>query len=314
MSEESKELTVYQRLETTNFTTALPKHITNDKFVKTALTALVLNPELKRIAEASRGGTNSLILACSKAAADGLILDGREAALVPMTIKVSKRGETDKFEKRLQYIPMVQGLLKRARNSGEIADIDPQVVFERDKFIYRKGDDACIIHEPFMDGDPGRGKYVYAIATMKDGTKKREVMTERQVMRIASQSKNPDQYDQTKGKNWEEWWRKTIIRRITKYIANSSDNPDLVRLVDRIDETFDYDRPEQDLTPPAGKRRGGAAEALRDITPGGKTTAAPKQEEDYSQDPDDYIDSTVVDPNAQPDTNEDRSERPGDPF
>ena len=53
----------------------LPPSIPSDKFVRTVQTAITLNPDL---AEADK---NSVLTSCMKAAADGLVLDGREAAL-----------------------------------------------------------------------------------------------------------------------------------------------------------------------------------------------------------------------------------------
>jgi recombination protein RecT len=55
---------------------ALPAHITPDKFQRTVLTAAAQNPDLLK------ADRQSLILACYKAAQDGLLPDGREAALV----------------------------------------------------------------------------------------------------------------------------------------------------------------------------------------------------------------------------------------
>src|SRR3954449_6146071 len=53
----------------------LPPSLPSDKFIRTIQTAISLNPD---IAEADK---NSVLGACMKAAADGLVLDGREATL-----------------------------------------------------------------------------------------------------------------------------------------------------------------------------------------------------------------------------------------
>lgn len=281
MSEQTskKELTIYDRVSSGGFSKSLPAHIAEDKFVRSIHSTLAMNPQVRKIA-GTPAGAESLMLACSKAATDGLIIDGREAALVPMTVKVKgKDGGQDTYEDRLTYIPMVQGLMKRARNSGQIASLTAQVVYANDRFHYTMGDDERITHEPLMDGERGRGRAVYAIATMKDGTRVREVMFEGAVMKIAAQSKNSFQYDQEKGKNWGEWWRKCVIRRIIKYIASSADIEALGPLIQHSDEEFDYDNQEPGIQAPAGKKRGGAAAALRDVTPPRSTS-----DEDQSQD------------------------------
>ena len=53
----------------------LPQSVPSDKFIRTVQTAITMNPD---IAECDK---NSVIGACMKAASDGLVLDGREAAL-----------------------------------------------------------------------------------------------------------------------------------------------------------------------------------------------------------------------------------------
>lgn len=298
-----REMTVYERIDTAGYSRDLPATISEERFVRSIKSTLALNPGTRRIAS-TPAGADSLILACSKAAADGLIIDGREAALVPMTIKIKgKNGEQDRYEERLQYIPMVQGLLKRARNSGVIASITAQVVYKNDRFLYTLGDDEKIIHEPLMEGDRGPGVAVYAIATMKDGLRTREVMLAGAVMAIASQSKNKYQYDQKDGKNWGEWWRKTVIRRIVKYIASSSDVSDLSKLIEHSDEEFDFEaEADRRAAAPAGKRRGGAAAALRDVTPPKPGPEDENQDVDYG-DGDDVPDKTI-----------DHEPKPGDPI
>lgn len=223
------------------FSRSLPAHIDAEKFVRTIQTAISLNPQLKRAAEKSEGGMRSLLLACAKAAADGLIIDGREAALTTFRTNTAKKGETAVYEDRVQYLPMYQGLLKKMRNSGSISNITAHVVYEKDHFVHELGDNERIEHKPFEGDDRGPGVKVYAIAKLKDGTVQREVMTKRDVMNIAAQGKNPDQYDQTKGKNWGQWWRKTVLRRISNYLPSSSDQ-DWMLALKHADEEFDFDR------------------------------------------------------------------------
>ena len=101
------------------FGKALPGHITAEKFVRTAQTAIALTRNIDKVKNA-----NSLMAACTKAAQDGLILDGREAALV-----IDYNGD-------VQYRPMMRGLLKLAHNSGEIKSLVVEVVRDKDEFDY----------------------------------------------------------------------------------------------------------------------------------------------------------------------------------
>lgn len=271
---EDKPPALRQTLEqmTPEFKRALPGHIPVERFVRTVHTAIQMNPQIAKAATATPGGMQSLLAACTKAATDGLILDGREAALVTFRQNVKQRREDpDRWEERVQYIPMVAGLMKKARNSGEIASIAAHVVYEKDKFTYVLGDDERIEHEPAF-GDRGEPIAVYAIVRLKDGSVQREVMDKAAVMRIASQSKNPKQYSPTEGKNYGEWWRKTVIRRISKYLPSSSDRDEFMQAVERIDDGFDFEvapnaNTVTEQTQPPRKKRGGAADALKNVEP-----------------------------------------------
>lgn len=315
--EERRPMTVRERLiqQMPEFAKALPGHIKPEKFVRTVQTAIQMNSEIGDVC-GTPGGMQSLLAACTKAATDGLILDGREAALVTFNQKVSKKGEKDRWEKRIQYIPMVAGLMKKARNSGQIASITAHVVFSKDKFEYVLGDDERIEHQPCNDDARGDPLRVYAIVKLKDGSVQREVMSKADVLRIAAQSKNPDQYDPQKGRNFGEWWRKCVIRRISKYLPSSSDRDEFMQAVERIDEGFDFDNSNEPATiapMPNRKKRGGAAAALsgmKDVTPrdaGGKTV---------QHDPDTGEASDDADEKDGPDRNDPRfaseGPQPGD--
>ena len=255
---EHRPMTLRDRLNqmTPEFKKALPGHIPADKFVRTVQTAVQMNPQISKACE-SQAGMQSLLAACTKAATDGLILDGREAALVP-------------FGQVVQYIPMVAGLMKKARNSGQISNIAAHVVYENDQFSYILGDDERIEHQPKM-GARGPALAVYAIVKMKDGSVQREVMDKAAVMAIAKQSKNAGQYNPDTGANFGEWWRKTVIRRISKYLPSSSDRDEFLQAVERIDDGFDYEASNGGPTEPAaqtaGKKRGAGAAVLKDVTP-----------------------------------------------
>jgi recombination protein RecT len=245
----------------------LPKHIDPDAFARTIQTALQVQPDLMQATP------RSLMVACMKAATDGLILDGREAALVMRSVK----GPSGSYEKQATYQPMVQGLMKLARNSGQIASIVAQVVYENDRFTYVLGDDERIEHAPApLTEDRGKAIAAYAIVKLTDGTTIREVMRASEIINIGGQGSNSHQYDPAKGKNFAEWWRKTVIRRITKYIPRSSDAVGrFEQAAERIDEDFDFEA-EVEQHAAQVKKRGAAAAALagvggeqpmKDITP-----------------------------------------------
>lgn len=136
-----------------NLAQALPAGIAADRFIRVTLTAIQLQPELL---ECER---KSLLLACLRAANDGLMPDGREGAFV--VYKDKKRGV-----KTVSWLPMYQGLLKKVRNTGELVTISANVVYSKDQFDYELGDNERIVHKPAI-GDRGTPIAAYAIAHLK---------------------------------------------------------------------------------------------------------------------------------------------------
>lgn len=184
------------------FANALPSHIAPEKFQRVVQTVVQQTPDLLA------ADRRSLFGACMKCAADGLVPDGREAALVL-------------FSGKVQYMPMVAGLLKRARNTGEIVSLSAHVVHERDEFTYELGDEERIVHKPRFGEDRGKMIAAYAIARLKDGGIVREVMAAADIEKVrnVSRAKNSGPWTQ-----WtSEMWRKTVIRRISKYLPMDAD-------------------------------------------------------------------------------------------
>lgn len=194
---------------------ALPPDIDPDRFIRTVVTAVQMNQEL---AYADR---RSLLVACMRAAQDGLLPDGREAVLNIYNTKVVNNG-VESWVPFVQYLPMVRGLLKVARNSGEIAHIDAAAVYEKDLFEFARGDDAGIVHKPYLGMDePGPIIAAYLIVKMNNGEVHREVMPRRDIEKVRAASKSPN------GPGWTKWYDqfaiKSVIKRGAKLLPQSSD-------------------------------------------------------------------------------------------
>lgn len=206
------------------FALALPEHVSPEKFVRVVMTAVQSDPKLL---QADR---QTLFGAAMKCAQDGLLPDGRDAALVCYGTSVS-------------YLPMIAGILSKVRRSGELKSITAHVVYENDAFSYTLGDDEKIEHQPCMTGDRGRAIAAYGVAKTKDGGIYREVMTLEEInqVRNVSRAKN--------GGPWTQWWgemaRKTVLRRLSKRLPMSTD----------LQQVFERDNEHYDLTPPAPKVR-----------------------------------------------------------
>ena len=186
---------------------ALPAGIAADRFIRVTLTAIQLQPELL---ECDR---KSLLLACLRAANDGLMPDGREGAFV--VFKDKKRGKV------AQWMPMYAGLLKKVRNTGELVSISANVVYERDHFEYELGDEERIVHKPAI-GDRGKPVAAYAIAKLKSGGIEREVMDATAIRQVQAVSRATS--DDGPWAKWpDEMARKTVIRRLYKRLPSSTE-------------------------------------------------------------------------------------------
>lgn len=185
----------------------LPAGLSVERFLTTASQGVQMHKDKDRLAAADR---SSLYQAIQKAASDGLVLDGREAALVV-------------FGNEVQYMPMTQGLIKLARNSGEIANITSAVVYEKDKFTYKIGIDETPIHEAdWFSEDRGAPVGVWALVTLNNGEKIPAILPKSKVMKIAGKGKNGYQYDPDKGFAFDEWWKKTAVKNVLKYAPKST--------------------------------------------------------------------------------------------
>lgn len=196
------------------FKSALPSHISTEKFIRTVKTAAQINPEL--IACDRR----SLMIACMRACQVGLLPDGQEGAIVA-------------FKGRAQWLPMYQGLMKLFRQSGQFKHISAGIVYEGEEFdhwIDEAGEHFR--HRPGDERDPKKVRRVYATATTKDGAcficdLSLAEVNKHKAMSRASRDDAPWQ-------KWEqEMQRKTAIIVLSKLLPKSSDLDDVIRSDER---------------------------------------------------------------------------------
>jgi recombination protein RecT len=186
------------------FKKILPAHIPTSRFISVVKTAIIDNPDLLAADRAS------LFKACRHCAQEGLLPDGNEAALVT-------------FKNRVQFMPMVQGLLKRFRNSGQFKHVGTGIVYEGETFerwIDETGEHFK--HVPGDDRDPKKIRRVYAFATTKDGGFFFDDMTVAQINKHRAMSRA--HRDDAPWRQWEQaMQRKTVLRQLSKLLPKSSD-------------------------------------------------------------------------------------------
>lgn len=230
------------------FSKMLPPHIPVERFVRVVMNAIQATP---RLAMCDR---QSFWNACMMAAEDALLPDKREGAIVPF-----KKGKDDEGgspggpgDYVATWIPMVLGVRKLIRQSGEISDLNVQLVYVDEMragaFVHRLGDDPALKHErlPF-DGDPAaRPVYAgYSLAWNKDRVLYvPEVMFENEIMAVARRSKS------FKAGPWSdplfalEMRKKTVTKRHFKQLPTSRD---LDRVLGRDDALYDFGRGREEV-------------------------------------------------------------------
>ena len=207
------------------FESVLPAGCAFDRFMRIVKTGIIQNNELLA------ADRTTLFTACFRAAQDGLLPDGREAALVVYNTKDNKTGT---YKKAVQYMPMIAGILKKIRNSGEILSLCAHVVYENDLFDYELGDNEFIKHKPCLD-ERGKPTRVYAIAKTKDGAIHREVMNVAEIEKIRACSKSAN--GQAWNNHWGEMGKKVVVRRLSKMLPMNSDVEQVIRA---DDEKFEF--------------------------------------------------------------------------
>lgn len=217
------------------FKKALPAHITPEKFGRVVMTAIQGNPDLLLC------DRNSFFGAAMKAAQDGLLPDGREAAFVIFNTKAGKMAV---------YMPMILGVLKKFRNSGECLSISCHVVCENDGFDYWTDENGEHLKHSPKFGDRGALRLAYSVARTKDGGIYIEVMDETEINKVRAVSRSKDSGP------WAQWpsemWRKTVFRRLAKKLPLSID---LERTVERDDELYNLKDVQEIKEPKTSSKR-----------------------------------------------------------
>lgn len=208
---------------------ALPKHLTPERMIRVALTAVSRSEKLQQCSPATIAGC------VVQASILGLEPDGvlGEAYLVPFWNAKAPNGKGGKGAFECQLIPGYQGMLKLVRNSGELKMVDVQEVCANDVFEFAKGMEPYLTHIPAM-GDRGEVKYYWAGAVLQNGGKQFEVMTKEEIER------HRDKFSKAKDfgpwKDSPEWmFKKTVLRKLIKLLPKSAQAQLAVALDERAE-------------------------------------------------------------------------------
>jgi len=228
-STEAPNKTIRQRLDGPDFRAAvakvLPKHLTPDRFVRIAILAITRTPKLAACDQASFFGA---LMTLSQY---GLEPDGRRAHLIPFENR--KRNCTE-----CQLIIDWKGLAELAMRSGLVSCLHADVVYTGDLFEYSAG--RVKTHVPWWlrtdkNKPSERGEIIgaYSTAEFKDGSSKSEAMSIDEINAIRNRSRAA-----TSGPwvtDYNEMAKKTVFRRLSKWLTLSPEFRDAVEADDAID-------------------------------------------------------------------------------
>lgn len=208
---------------------ALPRHMTADRMIRIVTTEIRKTPAL---AQCDQGSFIGAVVQCSQL---GLEPGGAlgHAYLIPFGNGKSKSGQFN-----VQLIIGYRGMIDLARRSGQIVSLSARAVRYDDEFSFEYGLEENLIHRPGENEDSPI-THVYAVARLKDGGTQFEVMTAGQIDKIKSQSKASSNGPWVT--HWEEMAKKTVIRRLFKYLPVSIEMQKAVILDEKAESDIEQD-------------------------------------------------------------------------
>lgn len=204
--------------------TPLLRGVEYDRIVGEAYLAASDNPEILQCTQAS------IIRAVARACSWGLAI-GEQAYLVPFNVKVSKRGEEDRWEKRLTAIQGYAGKIELIIKAGGAQTVDAQVVYEKELFDYSQGTNPSVTHRPAKTA-AGRGKLIGVYAIAYHGSSRPPHVVYLTVEEVeAVRQKYSKQWKQGDMPTW--YMKKTAVHQLAKLLPKS---PRMMQLQSILDD------------------------------------------------------------------------------
>jgi len=206
----------------------LPEKMSPDRMLKITLGALRTTPKLM---ECTLNSLFGAVVVCAQLGLEPNTPQGH-IYLIPFGNK--RKGTTE-----VQIVVGYKGLIDLARRSGQIVSLSARVVHKRDDFDIDYGTTDSITHKPYLDGDRGPVTGVYAVAKLVGGGVQFEFMSTPEINRVRDESQGYktalrfDKKDTPWITHWEEMAKKTVIRRLTKYLPMSIELANAAALDDR---------------------------------------------------------------------------------
>ena len=209
---------IMQYLETykDQIAAALPTHMTPDRMAR------IVTTEIRKVPALLQCDPRSLFGAVIQASQLGLEPGGAlgHAYLIP-------------FKKDVTLIIGYRGMIDLARRSGQIVSIEARAVYEGDEFSFSFGLTPDLHHVPCQFSERGELTHVYAVARLKDGGLQWDVMARGEIEAVRAQSKAGRSGPWVT--HFDEMAKKTVIRRLFKYLPVSIEIQRAVSLDEQAD-------------------------------------------------------------------------------
>jgi len=214
--------------------TALPKHLSADRMLRVLVTEINKNPKLLNCSMAS---VLSAAIQCSQL---GLEPGGALGLAYLMPFYNTNKGITE-----CQFIVGYRGMIDLAMRSGKIINIRAKAVYSNDFFEYEDGLEIILKHKPNPNPNPHEkipiiGAYAVAkFSNVAAGAYQVEFMYKNEIDKIRSRSKSTGQSPWDT--DYEEMAKKTVIRRLFKYLPISIEMQRAVALDEAADVGNQFD-------------------------------------------------------------------------
>ena len=212
---------------------AMPKSMTPDRLTRIVMTECRKTPALMKCAPESFYGA---VLQCAALGLEPGSALGH-CYLLPFGNGKDKSGRPN-----AQLIIGYRGMIDLARRSGQIVSLQAWTVHAQDTFNYQLGLNPDIEHIPASVADRGPVTHVYAVAKLKGGGVQFEVMSRAEIEKVRASSKAGNSGPWSS--HWDEMAKKTVIRRLFKYLPVSIEAVRAVEIdekTDRGEATTDQD-------------------------------------------------------------------------
>lgn len=199
---------------------AKPKHLSAERFVRQAMTAISQNKVLAQCDPRSVFASTII------------------AAQMGLEIGVAGQGYLVPYKGKCTFVPGWQGLVDLVSRSGRGA-VWTGAVFEGDHFDYALGDSPFVKHRPIGEDDPDKITHVYAIGRVNGADW--PIIEIWPIRRVRA---HRDKFNKVGGQHysfehWEMYARKVPLLQVLKYMPKSIELSNAIGISDAIDRGAD---------------------------------------------------------------------------